>query len=89
MILLAVEKDKENEIMVVPKLLQYLNLRNTVAIDNAIHTQRKLSTQIAAAGGEHLGNTFLCFRTNIVQEDHPKVSSSYQTSSYRSAGIMK
>ena len=48
----VVEKDKENEIVVAPKLLQCLDLRNKVVIGDAMHTQRQLSIQIVAAGGE-------------------------------------
>jgi len=48
----VVEKDKENEIVVAPKLLQCLDLRNKVVIGDAMHTQRQLSIQIVAAGGD-------------------------------------
>lgn len=47
----VVEKDKENEIVVAPKLLKYLDLRNKVVIGDAMHTQRKLSIQIVDSGG--------------------------------------
>ena len=48
---MVVEKDKENEIVVAPKLLQSLDLRNRVVIGDAMHTQRQLSIQIVSAGG--------------------------------------
>lgn len=49
---MVVEKEKENEIVVAPKLLQYLDLRKKVVIGDAIHTQRQLSIQIVEAGGD-------------------------------------
>src|SRR5512138_1403342 len=49
---MVVEKDKENEIVVAPKLLQCLDLRNKVVIGDAMHTQRQLSVQIVEAGGD-------------------------------------
>jgi hypothetical protein len=49
---MEVEKDKENEIVVAPKLLRCLDLRNKVVIGDAMHTQRQLSTQIVEAGGD-------------------------------------
>lgn len=49
---MVVEKDKENEIVVAPKLLQCLDLRNKVVIGDAMHTQRQLSIQIVASGGD-------------------------------------
>ena len=49
---MVVEKDKENEIVVAPKLLECLDLRNKVVIGDAMHTQRQLSIQIVAAGGD-------------------------------------
>ena len=54
LMLLVVEKDKENEITVTPQLLQCLDLRNKVVIGDAMHTQRKLSCQIVEAGGEYV-----------------------------------
>lgn len=48
---MVVEKDKENEIVVAPKLLKCLDLRNKVVTGDAMHTQRQLSIQIVAAGG--------------------------------------
>lgn len=44
--------EKENEITVAPKLLTCLDLRGKVVIADAMHTQRHLSVQILAAGGE-------------------------------------
>ena len=49
---MEVEKEKENEIVVAPKLLQCLDLRNKVVIGDAMHTQRQISTQIVEAGGD-------------------------------------
>lgn len=49
---MVVEKDKENEIVVAPKLLQCLDLRNKVVIGDAMHTQRQISVQIVEAGGD-------------------------------------
>lgn len=49
---MVVEKDKENEIVVARKLLRSLDLRNKVVIGDAMHTQRQLSMQIVASGGD-------------------------------------
>jgi predicted transposase YbfD/YdcC len=49
---MIVEKEKENEIVVAPKLLECLDLRNKVVIGDAMQTQRKLSIQIVAAEGD-------------------------------------
>lgn len=49
---MVVEKEKENEIVVAPKLLACLDLRHKVVIGDAMHTQRKLSIQIVAAEGD-------------------------------------
>jgi predicted transposase YbfD/YdcC len=49
---MVVEKDKENEIVVAPKLLKCLDLRNKVVIGDAMHTQRQISIQIVEAGGD-------------------------------------
>ena len=51
---MVVEKDKENEIVVAPKLLKSLDLRKKIVIGDAMHTQRKLSTQIVDAGGDYV-----------------------------------
>jgi predicted transposase YbfD/YdcC len=45
---------KENEIVVAPGLLAGLDLQGKVVAGDAMHTQRQLSTQILAAGGEYL-----------------------------------
>ncbi len=44
----------ENEILVAPRLLQCLDLREKVIIGDAIHTQRKVSVQIIASGGDYI-----------------------------------
>jgi predicted transposase YbfD/YdcC len=49
---MVVEKDKENEIVVAPKLLECLDLREKVVIGDAMQTQRQLSIQIVAADGD-------------------------------------
>lgn len=49
---LVVEKDKENEIVVAPHLLAWLDLRGKVVVADALHTQRALSVQVVAAGGD-------------------------------------
>ena len=49
---MTVEKDKENEIVVAPKLLASLDLRNKVVTGDAMQTQRQLSMQIIASGGD-------------------------------------
>lgn len=46
--------DKENEITVAPKLLSGIDLRGKVVAADAMHTQRELSIQIVAAGGDYL-----------------------------------
>lgn len=51
---MVVEKDKENEIVVAPKLLKCLDLRHKVVVGDAMHTQRALSTQIVAAEGDYV-----------------------------------
>lgn len=49
---MVVEKDKENEIVVAPKLLKCLDLHGKVVVGDAMQTQRALSVQIVEAGGE-------------------------------------
>lgn len=49
---LPVEKEKENEIVVAPKLLASLNLENKVVVGDAMQTQRALSSQIIEAKGD-------------------------------------
>jgi predicted transposase YbfD/YdcC len=60
---MVVEKDKENEIVIAPKLLKYLDLRNKVVIGDAMQTQRNLSVQIVEAGGDYVW---------IVKDNQPK-----------------
>jgi predicted transposase YbfD/YdcC len=60
---MVVEKEKENEIVVAPKLLSCLDLRNKVVIGDAMHTQRQLSIQIVTAGGSFVW---------IVKDNQPK-----------------
>jgi predicted transposase YbfD/YdcC len=60
---MVVEKEKENEIVVAPKLLSCLDLRNKVIIGDAMHTQRQLSLQIVAFGGHFVW---------IVKDNQPK-----------------
>ena len=49
----AVES-KTNEITAAPRLLKSLDLRGKVVMGDALHTQRALSVQIVAAGGEYM-----------------------------------
>lgn len=49
---MVVESDKENEIVVAPKLMECLDLRQKVVTGDAMHTQRQVSSQIVAAGGD-------------------------------------
>lgn len=49
---MVVERDKENEIVVAPKLMECLDLRQKVVTGDAMHTQRQISSQIVAAGGD-------------------------------------
>ena len=49
---MVVEKDKENEIVVAPKLLKCLDLRNKIVVGDAMQTQRNLSVQIVDAEGD-------------------------------------
>lgn len=51
---MVVEKDKENEIVVAPKLLNCLDLRHKVVVGDALHTQREVSLQIMEAGGDYV-----------------------------------
>jgi predicted transposase YbfD/YdcC len=60
---MVVEKEKENEIVIAPKLLSCLDLRNKVIIGDAMHTQRQLSFQIVASGGHFVW---------IVKDNQPK-----------------
>jgi predicted transposase YbfD/YdcC len=51
---MVVEKDKENEIVVAPKLLKCLDLRGKVVVGDAMQTQRNLSIQVVEDGGEYV-----------------------------------
>ena len=51
---MEVEKEKENEITVAPKVLKVLDLRNKVVVGDAMHTQRELSAQIVKAEGDYV-----------------------------------
>lgn len=46
--------EKQNELSVAPQLLASLDLRGKVVTGDALHTQRTLSAQIVAAGGDYL-----------------------------------
>jgi predicted transposase YbfD/YdcC len=61
---LAVEKDKENEIVVAPRVLESLDLQEKVVVGDAMQTQRALSSQIVDAGGDY---------TWIVKENQSKM----------------
>lgn len=45
---------KENEIVVAPKILKQVNLAGAIVIGDAMHTQRSVSEQIVAAGGNYV-----------------------------------
>jgi predicted transposase YbfD/YdcC len=45
---------KENEIVVAPKILKQVNLSGVIVIGDAMHTQRNVSEQIVAAGGNYI-----------------------------------
>lgn len=49
----AVES-KENEIVAAPRVLASLDLRDKIVMGDAMHTQRELSVQIVAAGGDYI-----------------------------------
>lgn len=51
---LPVEKEKENEIVVAPKLLADLNLQDKIILGDAMQTQRALSSQIVTAKGHFI-----------------------------------
>lgn len=46
--------DKENEISAAPHLLAALDLKKKIVCGDALHTQRQLSVDILAAGGDYL-----------------------------------
>jgi predicted transposase YbfD/YdcC len=45
---------KENEIVVAPQVLKQVNLEGAIVMADAMHTQREISSQIVAAGGDYL-----------------------------------
>jgi predicted transposase YbfD/YdcC len=45
---------KENEIVAAPKVLASLDLRGKIVVGDAMQTQRELSVQIIAAGGDYI-----------------------------------
>ncbi len=47
-------KDKENEIVAIPQLLELLDLKGSVVSIDAIGCQRKIAVQIVEAGGDYL-----------------------------------
>jgi predicted transposase YbfD/YdcC len=54
LVLMQMEVDqKENEIAVAPKILQMVDLQGKIVVGDALHTQRKVSTQIVEAGGDY------------------------------------
>lgn len=54
-VLLQVAVDgKENEIVAAPRLLEQLDLHNKIVVADALHTQRTLSRQVVAAGGDYI-----------------------------------
>jgi predicted transposase YbfD/YdcC len=61
---LPVEKEKENEIVIAPKLLASLNLENKIVLGDAMQTQRALSSQIVDTGGDFVW---------IVKDNQPNV----------------
>jgi len=50
----AAVDSKENEISAAPRVLKKLDLRQKVVVGDALHTQRRISEQIVAAGGDYL-----------------------------------
>jgi predicted transposase YbfD/YdcC len=61
---MPVEKAKENEIVIAPKLLAGLDLQNKVVLGDAMQTQRALSSQIIDAHGDFVW---------IVKDNHPNL----------------
>lgn len=45
---------KGSEILAAPKVLRQIDLRQKVVIGDALHTQRQISVQIVASGGEYI-----------------------------------
>jgi len=62
--------EKENEITVAPQLLGTIDLRGKVVTGEALHTQRALSAQTIAAGGDYLW---------IAKENQPTLRSDIAT----------
>jgi predicted transposase YbfD/YdcC len=55
---------KENEIPAAPRVLERLDLREGVVVGDAMHTQRRLSAQIVAEGGDYVW---------VVKENQPQL----------------
>jgi predicted transposase YbfD/YdcC len=55
---------QENEIVVAPQVLEYLDLRDCVVVGDAMHTQRELSAQIVTQGGDYVW---------VVKENQPQL----------------
>jgi len=66
---LSVEKEKENEIVVAPKLLEGLQLQDKIVLGDAMQTQRALSSQIVTAEGDYVW---------IVKDNQPKTRQAIQ-----------
>lgn len=47
-------ESRQKEITAAPRLLEYVDLRNTVVIGDSMHTQRQVSIQIGKAGGDYI-----------------------------------
>lgn len=47
-------ESKENEIVAAPRVLAQLDLREKIVVADAMHTQRALSAQVVAAGGDYI-----------------------------------
>lgn len=60
---------KENELHAAPRILAQLNLREKVVCGDAMFTQRQLSVQILAAGGDYIW---------FVKENQPRLSADVQ-----------
>lgn len=56
-------ESKENEIVAAPKVLRQVKLQGAVVMADAMHTQREVSDQIVAAGGDYLW---------VVKENQPR-----------------
>jgi len=60
---IAVET-KENEIVAAPKVLATVDLRGKIVIGDALQTQKELSVQVVAAGGEYIW---------FIKDNHPQL----------------